>query len=42
MGRKMVDGFIPYWTEVAGKLDDPMNAFAKKMMKHQKLFLRKH
>ena len=24
MGRKMVDGFIPYWTEVAGKLDDPI------------------
>ena len=24
MGRKMVDEFIPYWTEVANKPDDPM------------------
>ena len=26
MGRKMVDGFIPYWTEVMNKPDDPWNA----------------
>src|SRR5215204_2488731 len=32
MGRKMVDGFIPYWTEVMNKPDDPWNAFAKKMV----------
>ena len=30
MGRKMVDGFIPYWTDVMNKPDDPMNAIAKK------------
>ena len=41
MGRKMVDGFIPYWTEVAGKLDDPMNAFAKKMIEIPKIVFTK-
>ncbi len=41
MGRKMVDGFIPYWTEVAGKLDDPMNAFAKKMIETPKIVFTK-
>jgi dihydrofolate reductase len=36
MGRKMVDEFIPYWTEVMNKVmnkpDDPWNDFAKKMV----------
>ena len=41
MGRKMVDDFIPYWTEVAGKLDDPMNAFAKKMIETPKIVFTK-
>lgn len=41
MGRKMVDGFIPYWTEVADKLDDPMNAFAKKMIETPKIVFTK-
>ena len=41
MGRKMVDGFIPYWTEVAGKPDDPMNAFAKKMIETPKIVFTK-
>jgi dihydrofolate reductase len=41
MGRKMVDGFIPYWTEVAGKLDDPMNAFAKKKIETPKIVFTK-
>ena len=27
MGRKMVDEFIPYWTEVMNKPDDPWYAF---------------
>ena len=30
MGRKMVDEFIPYWTEVMNKPDDPWYAFAKR------------
>jgi dihydrofolate reductase len=41
MGRKMVDGFIPYWTEVADKLDDPMNTFAKKMIETPKIVFAK-
>jgi dihydrofolate reductase len=41
MGRKMVDGFIPYWTEVADKLDDPMNAFAKKKIETPKIVFTK-
>ena len=32
MGRKMVDGFIPFWTEVMNKPDDPMNAIVGKKM----------
>ena len=41
MGRKMVDGFIPYWTEVANKPDDPMNAIAKKMVEIPKVVFTK-
>jgi dihydrofolate reductase len=42
MGRKMVDEFIPYWTEVMNKPDDPWYAFAKKMIEPQKLCSLKH
>jgi dihydrofolate reductase len=41
MGRKMVDGFIPYWTEVANKLDDPMYEIAKKMVEIPKVVFTK-
>ena len=41
MGRKMVDGFIPYWTEVMNKPDDPMNAIAKKMIEIPKIVFTK-
>ena len=41
MGRKMVDGFIPYWTEVMNKPDDPMNAIAKKMIDIPKIVFTK-
>ena len=41
MGRKMVDGFIPYWTEVMNKPDDPMNAIAKKMIEIPKVVFTK-
>ncbi len=30
IGRKMVDEFILYWTEVANKSNDSWNSFAKK------------
>ncbi|MDQ3839868.1 MAG: dihydrofolate reductase family protein [Thermoproteota archaeon] len=41
MGRKMVDGFIPYWTEVMNKPNDPWNAFAKKMVEIPKVVFTK-
>lgn len=41
MGRKMVDEFIPYWTEVMNKPDDPWNAFSKKMVEIPKVFFTK-
>ena len=41
MGRKMVDGFIPYWTEVMNKPDDPMNAIGKKMVEIPKVVFTK-
>jgi dihydrofolate reductase len=41
MGRKMVDEFIPYWTEVMDKPEDPWNAFAKKMVEIPKVVFTK-
>ena len=41
MGRKMVDGFIPYWTEVVNKPDDPMYAIGKKMIEIPKIVFTK-
>ena len=41
MGRKMVDEFIPYWTEVMNKPDDPMYEFAKKMIEIPKVVFTK-
>jgi dihydrofolate reductase len=41
MGRKMVDEFIPYWTEVMNKTDDPWYAFAKKMIETPKVVFTK-
>ena len=41
MGRKMVDGFIPYWTEVTNKPDDPLYEIAKKMVEIPKVVFTK-
>ncbi len=41
MGRKMVDGFIPYWTQVMNNPDDPMNAIGKKMIEIPKVVFTK-
>jgi dihydrofolate reductase len=41
MGRKMVGEFIPYWTEVMNKPDDPMYEFAKKMIEIPKVVFTK-
>lgn len=35
LGRKLADGFIPYWTSV--KPDDPQYSFAKKMVDKPKV-----
>ena len=37
----MVDGFIPYWTDVMNKPDDPMYVFAKKMIEIPKVVFTK-
>jgi dihydrofolate reductase len=41
VGRKMVDEFIPYWSNVMNKPDDPMHAFAKKMIETPKVVFTK-
>jgi dihydrofolate reductase len=41
MGRKMVNEFIQYWTDVTNKPDDPMYAFAKKMIEIPKVVFTK-
>ena len=41
MGRKMVDEFILYWTDVMNKPDDPMYVFAKKMIEIPKVVFSK-
>jgi dihydrofolate reductase len=41
MGRKMVDEFIPYWTDVMNKPGDPMYTFAKKMIEIPKVVFTK-
>jgi len=41
LGRKMVDGFISYWSNVMSKPDDPRNAIAKKMVEIPKVVFTK-
>ena len=41
MGRKMVGEFIPYWTDMMNKPDDPMYEFAKKMIEIPKVVFTK-
>lgn len=41
IGRKMVDEFISYWTDVMNIPDDPMYAFAKKMIEIPKVVFTK-
>ena len=41
LGRKMTDDFISYWTDVMNKPDDPMYAFAKKMIEIPKVVFTK-
>lgn len=41
LGRKMTGEFISYWSDVAGKPDDPEYAFAKKMIETPKVVFTK-
>jgi dihydrofolate reductase len=41
LGRKMAGEFISYWSDVAGKPDDPEYAFAKKMIETPKVVFTK-
>jgi dihydrofolate reductase len=41
LGRKMVDGFISYWSNLMSKPDDPWNAIAKKMIEIPKVVFTK-
>ena len=41
MERKMVDGFISFWTEVANRPNDPMFEIAKKMVEIPKVVFTK-
>jgi dihydrofolate reductase len=41
LGRKMVDGFISYWSDVMSKPDDPDYSFAKKMIETPKVVFTK-
>jgi dihydrofolate reductase len=41
LGRKMIDGFISFWSDVMNKPDDPWHAFAKKMIETPKVVFTK-
>src|SRR5918998_2812819 len=41
LGRKMAGEFISYWSDVAGKPDDPEYAFAKKIIETPKVVFTK-
>ena len=32
LGRKLAEGFIPYWTDITNRPDDPQYSFARKMV----------
>jgi len=42
LGRKMIDGFISFWSDVMNKPDDPWYAFAKKMIETPKVVFTKN
>ena len=41
MGRKLAEGFIPYWTAVVGNADDPQRPFGLKMVEKPKVVFSK-
>ena len=41
LGRKLADGFIPYWTDITTRPDDPQYSFARKMVDMPKIVFSK-
>ncbi len=41
LGRKLAEGFIPYWTNITANPDDPQYSFAKKMADTPKIVFSK-
>ncbi len=41
LGRKLADGFIPYWTAITNNPEDPQYSFAKKMVDTPKVVFSK-
>ena len=41
LGRKLAEGFIPYWTDITTKKEDPQYAFARKMIDKPKVVFSK-
>ena len=41
LGRKMIDGFVSYWSDIMTKPDDPSYDFAKKMIETPKVVFTK-
>jgi len=41
LGRKLADGFIPYWTDITTRPEDPQYSFARKMVDMPKIVFSK-
>jgi len=41
LGRKLAEGFIPYWTNIVAKPEDPQYSFARKMVDMPKVVFSK-
>lgn len=41
LGRKLAEGFIPYWTDITTRPEDPQYAFARKMVDTPKIVFSK-
>jgi dihydrofolate reductase len=41
LGRKLADGFIPYWTDITTRPEDPQYSFARKMVNMPKIVFSK-
>src|SRR5271154_3352727 len=41
LGRKLAEGFIPYWTDITTRPEDPQYSFARKMVDTPKVVFTK-